>query len=207
MAEPEVSAPISVEHDGWTIFANDGVTSESDITSALGAESSPADDAPLAPVSEPAEDAPAPVEAKDGLEPPAEEPEAEAKPAEDAKPKRELTAKEQKREAQARINAAVSTPIATGERVTNLEKATESISNAVKSIDESLKVLTRLDMKHDKMRDGLGRAFKELEDHESRMRLIEKEMPTITLVRGWAITGAVAGLGLLLMALVGLVLK
>lgn len=108
MAEPEVSAPISVEHDGWTIFANDGVTSESDITSALGAESSPADDAPIAPVSDPAEDAPpAPVEAKDGMEPPAEEPEAEAKPAEDAKPKRELTAKEQKREAQARINAAV----------------------------------------------------------------------------------------------------
>lgn len=93
------------------------------------------------------------------------------------------------------------------ERVTNLEKATESISAAVKSIDESLKVLTRLDMKHDETRDGLGRAFKELEDHETRMRSIEKEMPTITLVRGWAITGAVAGLGLLLVALVGLVLK
>lgn len=93
------------------------------------------------------------------------------------------------------------------ERVTNLEKATESISTAVKSIDESLKVLTKLDMKHDETRDGLGRAFKELEDHEARMRTIEAEMPTMKLVRGWALTGALSLLGLVGLAVVGLALK
>lgn len=97
------------------------------------------------------------------------------------------------------------------ERVTNLEKATESISHAVKSIDESLKVLTRLDVKHDDTRDGLTRAFKELEDHETRMRAIEKEapkdnetrlsniekeMPTMKLVRGWIMAGVLGMLSL-----------
>lgn len=92
-------------------------------------------------------------------------------------------------------------------RVTNLEKLVERVSTAVESIDESLKTLTRLDVKHDETRDGLGRAFVSLEDHEKRMRVIEAEMPTIKLGRGWLFAGVIGVIGLLGMAIVHLVLK
>lgn len=92
-------------------------------------------------------------------------------------------------------------------RVTNLEKVVERVSTAVESIDESLKTLTRLDVKHDETRDGLGRAFISLEDHEKRMRVIEAEMPTIKLGRGWLFAGVIGVIGLLGTAIVHLVLK
>jgi hypothetical protein len=89
-------------------------------------------------------------------------------------------------------------------RVTNLEKVVERVSTAVESIDESLKTLTRLDVKHDETRDGLGRAFVSIEDHEKRMRVIEAEMPTVKLGRGWlfaGITGLIAVLCAVVMRL------
>ncbi len=92
-------------------------------------------------------------------------------------------------------------------RVTNLEKVVERVSSAVESIDESLKTLTRLDVKHDETRTGLGRAFISLEDHEKRMRLIEEEMPTVKLARGWVVAGVIGIVGMLGMAMLHLVMK
>lgn len=81
-------------------------------------------------------------------------------------------------------------------RLSALEGSVGEIRQAVKSIDASLQVLARLEQRHAETRDGLERAFKELADHESRMRIVEIEMPTTKLVRGWIITAVVGTLGI-----------
>lgn len=92
-------------------------------------------------------------------------------------------------------------------RVTNLERVVERVSTAVESIDESLKTLTRLDVKHDETRDGLGRAFVAIKDHEQRIRVIESEMPTMKLGRGWLFAGMTGTIALLAAIIVRLILK
>lgn len=98
-------------------------------------------------------------------------------------------------------------PEVLGARVTNLERVVERVSTAVESIDESLKTLTRLDVKHDETRDGLGRAFVAIEDHEKRMRAIESEIPTMKLGRGWVFTGITGLIAILGMVIVRLISK
>lgn len=92
-------------------------------------------------------------------------------------------------------------------RVTNLERVVERVSTAVESIDESLKVLTRLDVKHEETNKGLDRAFVSLKDHETRIRSVETEMPTMKLIRGWVVAGTLALIGLVGVSVVNLVLK
>ena len=91
-------------------------------------------------------------------------------------------------------------------RVTNLEKVVDRVSAAVESIDESLKTLTRLDVKHEETRSGLSRAFVSLEDHEMRMRAIEAEMPTMKLGNRWVFAGAAGIIGIVGLAVLYLVI-
>lgn len=81
-------------------------------------------------------------------------------------------------------------------RISALEGSVNEIKSAVKSIDSSLQVLSRLEQRHAETRDGLGRAFSEMEDHEKRLRVMEVEMPTTKLIRGWIITAVVGTLGI-----------
>lgn len=92
-------------------------------------------------------------------------------------------------------------------RVTNLERVVERVSTAVESIDESLKTLTRLDVKHEEVNKSVDRAFVSLKDHETRIRTVETEMPTLKLIRGWVITGAIALIGLVGISIVNMVMK
>ena len=81
-------------------------------------------------------------------------------------------------------------------RMRTLEKIVDKITASVESIDESLKTLVRLDILHDETRAALNRAFIEIAqtklDHETRIRLVESDMPTMRLVRNWVVAGVVA---------------
>lgn len=92
-------------------------------------------------------------------------------------------------------------------RVNTLEATVNEIRAAIKSIDISLQTLARIEQHHQDTRDGLERAFGEIADHETRMRVIETEMPTMKLVRGWVVAGAIALIGLMGVSIVNLVLK
>lgn len=92
-------------------------------------------------------------------------------------------------------------------RISALEGSVNEIKQAVKSIDASLQVLSRLEQRHSETRDGLERAFNEIADHETRVRVIETEMPTTKLIRGWVIASVVGVVGLLGAAVIHLVTK
>lgn len=77
-------------------------------------------------------------------------------------------------------------------RVNTLESSVNEIRTAVKSIDSSLQTLARIEQHHQDTRDGLERAFNEITDHETRIRLVETEMPTVKQARTWTFS-AVAG--------------
>lgn len=80
-------------------------------------------------------------------------------------------------------------------RVSALENTVARIGAAVESIDDSLKILTSLEVKHAETREALHRCFAEIkdvkEDHEDRIRAVESEMPTVKMVRNWIVTGVV----------------
>jgi len=84
-------------------------------------------------------------------------------------------------------------------RVDFLEKTVHEVRDAVRSIDGSLKELVRLEVAHAETRNGLTRAFLEINDHEERLRKIEAEMPTMRMARGWVVSGVIG-----LVALLGL---
>lgn len=92
-------------------------------------------------------------------------------------------------------------------RVTNLENVVDEVKNAVKSIDQSLRTLAALEVKHEETRSGLNRAFVSIGDHETRMRTMETEMPTLKMVRGWVIAGVLGIMGILGVAILHMVLK
>lgn len=92
-------------------------------------------------------------------------------------------------------------------RVSNLERVVDRVSVAVESIDESLKTLTRLDVKHEETNKAVDRAFADISDHETRIRVVETEMPTMKLIRGWVIAGVVSLVGLVGLAIAAMVIK
>lgn len=92
-------------------------------------------------------------------------------------------------------------------RVDFLEKTVHEVRDAVRSIDESLRELVRLEVAHAETRNGLTRAFLELNDHEDRLRRIEADMPTMRMARGWVVSGVIGLVGLLGIALASLVIR
>jgi chromosome segregation ATPase len=92
-------------------------------------------------------------------------------------------------------------------RVATLEGAVVEIKSAVKSIDSSLQTLAKLEVHHTETRDSMARAFMELTDHETRVRAIEAEMPTMKMIRNWVVAGVVGVVSMMGAALVTLMIK
>lgn len=96
-------------------------------------------------------------------------------------------------------NVTIPTDRLTDYRLTMIEKTLVSIS-------DSLHQLASLEQKHAETRDGLGRAFTQLDNQNNRLRDVELELPTLKLVRGWIIAGVIGVFGVLGISLFKLVL-
>lgn len=91
------------------------------------------------------------------------------------------------------------------QRVATLEGAVGKIERAVSSIAESMQALVRLEERHAQTQASVERCFKEIEDHEHRLRELEKSEPLQKLTTRWVIGGVVTIITLIITALVGLV--
>ncbi|MFO0467561.1 MAG: hypothetical protein ACK5ZS_01230 [bacterium] len=71
------------------------------------------------------------------------------------------------------------------------------IEQTLGAIRDNLVRLSTLEERHLHTREALNRAFSALEKHDARLAVIEQEMPTLRLVRGWVIGGVVGTLAML----------
>lgn len=92
-------------------------------------------------------------------------------------------------------------------RIDRLEDAVDEIRKSTNSIAQSLATLSNLETQHAETRNGLGRAFKNLEDHEARLRTMETEMPTMKMTRNWVIAGFIGIVSIFTLLLVQIAFK
>lgn len=80
-----------------------------------------------------------------------------------------------------------------------LEYRVQLIEDAVKGINASLAVLTRLEQRHSETSAGLARAFRSIEDQHNRIEALEREQP-LTRLALRLIIGTVVGAASMLAA-------
>ena len=73
----------------------------------------------------------------------------------------------------------------------------QMIEDTLKGIRDSLNTLAALEQKHMQTREAIERAFSNIGKIDERVRKIEHEMPTLTLVRKWVIGGMIGIISLL----------
>lgn len=73
----------------------------------------------------------------------------------------------------------------------------QMIEETLKAIRDNLGTLAALEQKHLQTREALERAFSSIGKIDERVRNIEREIPTLTLVRKWVIGGMVGIISLL----------
>ena len=92
-------------------------------------------------------------------------------------------------------------------QVAVLDHRVTKLENVIESIDNSLKALVALEVKHTQTATALERAFGEIEKHNIRIVTVENEMPTLKLIRGWVVAGVLGVFAIFGTALVYLVIK
>ncbi|MBP8294344.1 MAG: hypothetical protein KAX65_16320 [Caldilineaceae bacterium] len=98
-------------------------------------------------------------------------------------------------------------------RLSSLERAVESIANAVQEIAHNTTQIVRLEQQHAATRDGLERAFEEItksrracEKCSERLRVVEMDMPGLRETRSWVLRLILGVVGVVGLAVVGLVI-
>lgn len=86
-------------------------------------------------------------------------------------------------------------PLQTSDQLTQYRLS--MIEKTLQAISESLERLATLEQKHLETREALNRAFTQIDIQDGRLRNIETEMPTLTLVRGWVLAGGIGIIGML----------
>lgn len=92
-------------------------------------------------------------------------------------------------------------------RLAVIERDQQEFKTAVVGINKNLETLVRLEERHAETRKALDRAFTECEKLDNRVSAIEKKMPGLVETRGWILAGMLATLGIVGLALVGLVVN
>jgi hypothetical protein len=83
------------------------------------------------------------------------------------------------------------------QQVQSIANGQDEMKTALKDISSSLKALTRLELQHNESQQAIKRAFARIDDHEDRVREIEKAIPTIKLATGWVFKASLGVLGIL----------
>ena len=73
----------------------------------------------------------------------------------------------------------------------------QMIEDTLKAIRDNLGTLAALEQKHLQTREALERAFSTIGKIDERVRKIEHEIPTLTLVRKWVIGGVIGIISML----------
>lgn len=123
------------------------------------------------------------------------------------------------------IEHRLSATAVTEHRLNAVEKAIEKMAVSVTTLSESMISLAKVETTQADIQDSLERssktverAFKAIEqgdkeikelikDHETRLRVVENDMPTVRLARNWAFSGIVAVITAVGSAILMLVLK
>lgn len=103
-------------------------------------------------------------------------------------------------------------------RIGILEYSFQRTERALSDISDSLKKLTELQVNYVNTSDAVSRAFREIsnveedqkiinKDIETRIRLVEEQMPTLILVKSWIIGGVITIVAIVLSAAITLVMK
>lgn len=84
-----------------------------------------------------------------------------------------------------------------------LDRRLGRVENAMQDIAQSLQALTRLEVYHKETKESINRAFidirqnrldyeKSCEDVNKRLRIIETQLPILTMTSRWVIAGTIA---------------
>lgn len=95
----------------------------------------------------------------------------------------------------------------TSERLAILEHQSERTQKALDSISESLERLVKLEERHTETRQALSRVFDRVDNLETRLESIERELPPLLEMRAWFLCGVGLIVSGVLTALLALVLK
>lgn len=93
-----------------------------------------------------------------------------------------------------------------GAALSHLTAETKRNADAVVAINESLHILTRLEVTSVEIGERLKEGSMRMTDHEKRLQLLEQQINPLLETRKWVITGVLAGIGMIGIALVKLVI-
>lgn len=90
-------------------------------------------------------------------------------------------------------------------RLALIEHEQKQIQNVLDSIADSISRLVALEERHAETRDGLNRAFTQIERLDTRTDAIEQQMPQLIETRTWVMSGLGIIVSSVIVALIALV--
>ena len=93
------------------------------------------------------------------------------------------------------------------ERLCQVAASLVKMETVMSEMAQVLKSMAVLEEKHNAHTDSLKRAYKELENQEHRIEVIEGKMPNVLLASGWVFKAALVVIGLLSTVSTGIIIK
>lgn len=90
--------------------------------------------------------------------------------------------------------------------ISDVKSTLKAVDNKVDNIGQALVLLARLEERHANTQDKVSGLEKTVTDNGGRIGALEKVVPGLVETRGWVVTGLLAGVGMIGIAVVKLVL-